>query len=73
MEAVGLAMVGAALAVAGYFGRRAVERASETERLQRLSLVLDIEQKLHGVQAVHGCCANAAAPPQEVAQGSHWR
>jgi hypothetical protein len=46
MEPIGLAVLGAALAVAGYFGRRAVERASETERLRRLSLALDVERKL---------------------------
>ena len=47
MEAVGLCVLGAALAAIGYFGRRVVERSAETERLQRLSLSLDIEKKLH--------------------------
>lgn len=46
MEAVALALIGAAIAVAGYFGRRAVEKSAEMERLRRLSLALDIETKL---------------------------
>lgn len=46
MGPIGLALIGAALALAGYFGRRMVEKTAETERLRRLSLALDVEQKL---------------------------
>lgn len=46
MEAIGLAVLGSALAAIGYLGRRVVERSAETERLRRLSLALDIEKKL---------------------------
>lgn len=45
MEAIGLALIGAALAVAGYFGRRAVERSAEAERLRREALQLEINAR----------------------------
>lgn len=47
MEAIGLAVLGAALSAIGYFGRRMVERSAETERMRRLSLALDIQKKLY--------------------------
>ena len=46
MTAIILALLGAALATAGYFGRRFVERAAEAERLRQLSLALDVARKL---------------------------